>query len=185
MSCRVMGRRVEQAFLSYLVEQAAAAGARKVRGLFVRTAKNTPVHDFYPQHGFTLVEEAGEGARAVYELTLASNAASWPAAIKRIDEEGTAVAGIRRCGHPIQIFAAMPTGGQIELVGLLNQLMDALQSARPGRTDVGHHMQTAQKRFEAFGVLLQRPPLGVGLNHGGALPVFSQEARLIQPCHLA
>ena len=53
MSCRVMGRHVEDAFLSYLAELARAGGARRLRGVFRPTAKNTPVQTFYPDHGFT------------------------------------------------------------------------------------------------------------------------------------
>ena len=52
MSCRVMGRQVEHAFLSYLGELASSAGARRLRGIFRPTAKNAPVQDFYSVHGF-------------------------------------------------------------------------------------------------------------------------------------
>lgn len=60
LSCRVLGRGVETAMLSALVNAARASGAGTLRGDFIRTAKNAPAADFYPRHGFTLVEERGE-----------------------------------------------------------------------------------------------------------------------------
>jgi len=53
MSCRVIGRTIETAFLSKLVEEARGAGARKMIGRFIPTAKNAPARDFYPSHHFS------------------------------------------------------------------------------------------------------------------------------------
>jgi FkbH-like protein len=80
MSCRVMGRRVEDAFLSYLAELARAGGARRLRGIFRRTAKNAPVLEFYSQHGFA--DLGGQDERH-YEAELADGAFAWPEAIRR------------------------------------------------------------------------------------------------------
>lgn len=60
LSCRVLGRGVESAMLAVLAADARASGATTLRGEFIRTAKNAPAADFYPRHGFTLVEEQGE-----------------------------------------------------------------------------------------------------------------------------
>ncbi len=57
MSCRVMGRNVEDAFLSYLAELATRRGARLLRGILRPTAKNLPVRNFYPEHGFSELDE--------------------------------------------------------------------------------------------------------------------------------
>ncbi len=65
LSCRVLGRGVEDALLTYLLEQARAAGASRLRGLFLPTAKNAPAAEFYAKQGFT--PGAGEG---VWELAL-------------------------------------------------------------------------------------------------------------------
>ena len=51
MSCRVMGRDVKDAFLSYLAELASSRQRRRLRGVFVRTAKNRPVATLNPDHG--------------------------------------------------------------------------------------------------------------------------------------
>ena len=84
MSCRVMGRGVEDAFLSYLAELAAARGATRVRGVYVRTSKNNPVATFYADHGFSEVARPDENSR-VYEKKLYPEAFVWPAYIQRID----------------------------------------------------------------------------------------------------
>ena len=60
MSCRVLGRGVETALLSTIVDDAAAAGARRVRGRYLPTPKNGQVADFYERHGFEAAEADGE-----------------------------------------------------------------------------------------------------------------------------
>ncbi len=83
MSCRVMGRQVEHAFLSYLGELARGEGARRLRGVFRPTAKNAPVQDFYSAHGF--VDLGGEPKRR-YEIELSTGALPWPAVIRRAEQ---------------------------------------------------------------------------------------------------
>jgi FkbH-like protein len=82
MSCRVMGRQVEAAFLSYLAELCAAAGARRLVGEYLPTPRNGPVRDFFPRHGFTPTGHCGDGART-YELALVPGALPWPDVIAR------------------------------------------------------------------------------------------------------
>jgi FkbH-like protein len=53
MSCRVIGYGVETALLAAIVDDALAAGAARVVGEFVATAKNAPARDFYERHAFT------------------------------------------------------------------------------------------------------------------------------------
>ncbi len=61
MSCRVLGRRVEQAVLEVLVAAVRAKGGRVLHGIYRRTAKNDMVHDLYGRLGFeTVAEEPGE-----------------------------------------------------------------------------------------------------------------------------
>ena len=52
MSCRVLGRGVESAFLAYVAAEARASGVSHLAGRFVPTARNTPAEDFLPCHGF-------------------------------------------------------------------------------------------------------------------------------------
>ena len=61
MSCRVLGRGVEQAALAILVEGARAAGARELRGTYIPTAKNALVRDHYDKLGFRKTSETELG----------------------------------------------------------------------------------------------------------------------------
>jgi len=58
MSCRVLGRRVEDAFLAFIADRAAARGSRYVDGLFEPTRKNGQVTTFYAERGFA---DLGDG----------------------------------------------------------------------------------------------------------------------------
>jgi FkbH-like protein len=81
MSCRVMGRQVETAFLAYLAELAAKRGATSLRGLYCPTPKNQITHQFYPEHGFMEVGQV-EKAGTVFEISLPSDTLVWPEVIK-------------------------------------------------------------------------------------------------------
>ncbi|MCB9857920.1 MAG: HAD-IIIC family phosphatase [Phycisphaerales bacterium] len=52
MSCRVLGRTVESAFVAWISKRALDAGAVELRGVFVPTVKNAPFADFYHRCGF-------------------------------------------------------------------------------------------------------------------------------------
>ncbi|MBI3837580.1 MAG: HAD-IIIC family phosphatase [Planctomycetia bacterium] len=84
MSCRVMGRQVEDAFLAYLAELARAAGAKRLRGIYRPTAKNSPVQDFYNSRDFI---DLGGDAEHLYEAELASPLFAWPAMIERVQQQ--------------------------------------------------------------------------------------------------
>jgi FkbH-like protein len=61
LSCRVIGRTVETAFVAQVAVQARDRGAAWLEGWFLPTKKNTPARDFYPRHGFALAEERDGG----------------------------------------------------------------------------------------------------------------------------
>ena len=71
ISCRVIGRQVETAFLSNLVSVARMKGIRWLSGWFLPTKKNSPARDFYSDHGFTLVLQDGEASRWTLDLDVA------------------------------------------------------------------------------------------------------------------
>ena len=82
LSCRVLGRGVEDALLAHVMSKAKANGAASVEGLFIPTAKNAPARDFYPTRGFTRREPAADGGDVhVYERALdgdvGNGALSW------------------------------------------------------------------------------------------------------------
>jgi FkbH-like protein len=66
MSCRVMGRGVEQLLMNYVVARAAEFGVARVMGEYVPTPKNAMVRDFFAQFGFTRV--AAEANQWVLEV---------------------------------------------------------------------------------------------------------------------
>jgi FkbH-like protein len=67
LSCRVLGRGVETAFLAAIASQAAQHGVTRVVGRYAPTPKNGQVADFYADHGFT--PAAGESGTLVLDLT--------------------------------------------------------------------------------------------------------------------
>jgi FkbH-like protein len=61
MSCRVLGRQVENAVLNQLVHQAGDLGFTEIVGEYIPTPKNGMVKDLYGRLGFTQFEEIGDG----------------------------------------------------------------------------------------------------------------------------
>lgn len=82
MSCRVMNRHVEEAFLAYLVEEARALGCVTLEGEYIPTERNALVLDLYPSMGFRMVEESDDGRRR-FTLDLVASGVEWPAMIRR------------------------------------------------------------------------------------------------------
>jgi FkbH-like protein len=66
LSCRIMGLSVETALLERIVDDARSAGATRLIGEFVPTAKNSPAEDLYRRHGFRSMP--GSAAAACWEL---------------------------------------------------------------------------------------------------------------------
>jgi FkbH-like protein len=60
MSCRVLGRQVEDACLNLLVEGAKRLGAKRIVGRYRATPRNEIVRDLYLRMGFTLLSRARE-----------------------------------------------------------------------------------------------------------------------------
>lgn len=67
LSCRVLGRRIEDAFLHVLAGRARDRGVRHLVGRYIPTSKNVQVASFYPERGFAA---AGDG---VFRLDLAQH----------------------------------------------------------------------------------------------------------------
>jgi FkbH-like protein len=86
LSCRVIGRSVETALLSYLVSKAAARNCRQVVGRFIPTKKNAPAREFYAQHGFEKQEENHDGS--VWSLSLPQNTIAIPDWIRLKTSDG-------------------------------------------------------------------------------------------------
>lgn len=70
MSCRVLGRKVEQAVINVVAIRAKDAGAAVMNGRFFPTARNEIVADLYPRLGFSPAGE--EGGISIWSLDLAN-----------------------------------------------------------------------------------------------------------------
>jgi FkbH-like protein len=88
MSCRVLSRRVEEAVLDELVENARRAGAGCLVGLYRRTERNALVKDHYRNLGFLPVGETDEGEEWHLDVT-AYQSRRPPMRIKRSGDVAT------------------------------------------------------------------------------------------------
>ncbi|HTV56747.1 MAG TPA: HAD-IIIC family phosphatase [Terriglobia bacterium] len=80
MSCRVIGRTVETAFLARLVKKARERRRRTMQGWFFPTKKNAPAREFYANHGFRIARRDED--RLLWELDLTRAEITWPPWIK-------------------------------------------------------------------------------------------------------
>jgi FkbH-like protein len=62
MSCRVLGRRVEELVLATVAEAAQSAGAKRLKGTYIPTNKNGLVLEHFSKLGFTRTGEFPDGA---------------------------------------------------------------------------------------------------------------------------
>lgn len=60
MSCRVMGRKLENVIISELLSYYKSQGIDEIESLYLRTAKNTPVESLYDRLGFERISEDEE-----------------------------------------------------------------------------------------------------------------------------
>jgi FkbH-like protein len=68
LSCRVIGRRVEETMLAYILEEAKKEKAKTLIGEFIPTKKNIPAKEFYEKNGFNLIEE--KDGRQLWEFPI-------------------------------------------------------------------------------------------------------------------
>jgi FkbH-like protein len=76
LSCRVIGRQIETAFLAFLATRARETGAEQLQGWFLPTAKNAPARAIYEQAGLTCVRQDGEAQ--LWSLSLSPSAIETP-----------------------------------------------------------------------------------------------------------
>jgi FkbH-like protein len=78
LSCRVIGRTVEDAILHFLVEENRSRGVKRLEGWFLPTPKNKPAESFYSSHNFELVSRTESGTLWALELgETATNCPPW------------------------------------------------------------------------------------------------------------
>jgi len=87
LSCRVLGRGVEDAFLIQVLKLARQRGAKIAIGEYRPTVKNGQVSDFYVKRGFEVVEQDEEKDPRMFEYVLSSSLESEPSHFKQIVSE--------------------------------------------------------------------------------------------------
>lgn len=91
LSCRVMGRTVENAFLGYIADTIRRRGARRLIGEYHPTAKNAPVAGFYRESGFQIFQDDSTGQ--LWELDLDQQTMTIPEYFELSASEDKAHAG--------------------------------------------------------------------------------------------
>lgn len=82
MSCRVMNRRAELAFLSYLAELARKWNCGRLIGEYISGQRNAVVSSLYLSTGFTEIDDAEGGGRR-FAIDLSTESLPWPSIIER------------------------------------------------------------------------------------------------------
>lgn len=68
MSCRIMGRTIENKIMDYLISQIGSGTAQVVKARYLATVKNRPVENLFEKMGFEVLEV--KGADKYYQLAL-------------------------------------------------------------------------------------------------------------------
>lgn len=71
LSCRILGKGIEHAFLNTILARLREEGIETVTAEFIPTAKNKQVSDFYENSGFAVVNYTEQGGK-VYSINLAT-----------------------------------------------------------------------------------------------------------------
>jgi FkbH-like protein len=69
LSCRVIGRKIENALLAYIIDAAKVSGVKFVIGVFIQSSKNAPAKDFYSSNNFKLVNRSKDRELWSYDLS--------------------------------------------------------------------------------------------------------------------
>lgn len=64
LSCRVLGKGIEMAFIKRILQDLKAEGVERIKAKYIPTAKNAQVKDFYEKCGFECVLESETGEKA-------------------------------------------------------------------------------------------------------------------------
>jgi len=138
MSCRVLGRRVENMVLLAVLEQAKKEGVRRLVGNYIPTDRNKLVEGHYPKLGFRLVKT--DNHVSTYELDVASAVVEGAPMIVRhlsvaeVETEGNdsnfavlppAEASVSRSVQPEPISGTEPLSEtELTLVGIWENLLE-------------------------------------------------------------
>ncbi|PNG26968.1 methoxymalonyl-ACP biosynthesis protein [Methylocella silvestris] len=96
MSCRVLGRQVEEATLQLIAARAEASGARRLIGEYRPTAKNGMVREHYEKLGFAPLDASGEESTANRWILELSSYRSKPTPIRLVEGPNAKTADLQR-----------------------------------------------------------------------------------------
>ena len=68
LSCRIIGRKVEETLLAYIAREAKKAGAKRITAEFIPTKKNSVAKEFYKNSGFNMAKKENEKEVWEYDL---------------------------------------------------------------------------------------------------------------------
>ena len=85
LSCRILGRGVESAVLSWLADETRQQGFERLVGLVIESERNAPAREIYAQHGYRRGKQPG-----CWTLDLAGERPALPDWIKLLDHTGEA-----------------------------------------------------------------------------------------------
>lgn len=68
LSCRIIGRKVEETLLAYIAREAKKAGAKRITADFIATKKNSAAKGFYKSSGFNMAKKENEKEVWEYDL---------------------------------------------------------------------------------------------------------------------
>ncbi|MDA9886155.1 HAD-IIIC family phosphatase [Flavobacteriaceae bacterium] len=71
MSCRALGRGLENAFLTYIIESSKKRNKKIIRGVYIPTNKNKQTEDFYKKNNLKRVDQIEK--QIIWELDLTEN----------------------------------------------------------------------------------------------------------------
>ncbi|MDY6987192.1 MAG: HAD-IIIC family phosphatase [Thermodesulfobacteriota bacterium] len=87
LSCRVLGRGAEDAFIVQALKLATKRGCEAAIGEYFATPKNSQVKNFYPMHGFRSLEEKQETSGATFQYEIGDKVTREPEFFAKIDSE--------------------------------------------------------------------------------------------------
>jgi FkbH-like protein len=75
LSCRILGKGIEEAFVIKVLNKLEEAGIKEVRGIYIKSSKNEQVESFYDRLGFMLLpnNKSNENFTKEYRLKLDKN----------------------------------------------------------------------------------------------------------------
>src|SRR5262249_32051266 len=89
MSCRVLGRTVEERLFDYICERAREAGVATISALYKPSTKNAPFAGFYSRCGFVEAETGPDGEKR-YTTGMDETSADRPRFVQLVEPQAVA-----------------------------------------------------------------------------------------------